>query len=83
LTAKYPIFNAIKLDRRLRELGCELIRKTGSHRHYSNPLNNEQLITFSEHKGDVPRGIVEDVIKDLGITKEQFFNPKFGLKKSK
>jgi len=54
-----------------------LVRKTGSHRHYSNPFHPEMLITFPEHCGDVPRGIIEDIIKDLGLTKDQFYNPKF------
>jgi len=35
------------------------------------------LITFAEHTGDIPRGIVEEIIKDLGLTREQFYDPKF------
>ena len=74
---KFPVWNARKLDKRLRDLGCELVRKTGGHRHYSNPYHPEQLITYAEHPGDIPRGIVEEIIKDLGLTKEQFYDPKF------
>ncbi len=77
MAAKYPVWNARKLDKRLRKLGCKLIRTSGSHRHYSNPFRVEQLITFSDHPGDVPRGIIEDIIKDLGLTKDQFYDPKF------
>jgi len=74
---KYPVWDARKLEKRLRELGCELIRTSGSHRHYSNPYRPEQLITFAYHSGDIPRGIIEDITKDLEITKDQFYNPKF------
>ncbi|MBC8204746.1 type II toxin-antitoxin system HicA family toxin [bacterium] len=34
MTPKYPIWDSRKLDKRLRQLGCKLIRQTGSHRHY-------------------------------------------------
>jgi len=77
MTPRFPVWDTKKLDRRLKQLGCELIRQTGSHRHYSNPFQPEQLITFPDHRGDVPRGIVDDIIKDLGLTKEDFYNPKW------
>ncbi len=78
---KYPAFNARKLERRLKELGCELLRQRGSHRHYTNPFRPDRLITFAVHSGDVPRGIIEDIIEDLGITKDQFYDPDFPTKK--
>lgn len=77
MVPRFPSLKARELDKRLRELGCELIRQTGSHKHYSNPFHPEQIITFPYHRGDVPRGIVEDIVKDLGLTKEQFYNPKY------
>ena len=74
---RFPSWNARQLDKRLRELGCELIRQRGGHKHFSNPFKPELLITYSEHPGDIPRGIIEDIIKDLGLTKEQFYDRKF------
>ncbi len=65
---KYPSFNCRQLERRLREIGCEHLRNTGSHRHYSNPFRPDRIITFSWHPGDVPRGIIADIIEDLGIS---------------
>jgi predicted RNA binding protein YcfA (HicA-like mRNA interferase family) len=62
------------LDRRLRELGCEVVRtSSGSHRHYSNPYYPERLITFAWHSGGVPRGIIADIIDDLGISRDEFY----------
>ena len=52
-------------------------RSTGSHRHYSNPFRPDRLITFSWHPGDVPRGIIADIVEDLGITRDQFYFGKF------
>jgi predicted RNA binding protein YcfA (HicA-like mRNA interferase family) len=74
---KYPALTARQLDKRLRELGCRFLRQKGSHRHYSNPLNPDRLITFSDHGGDIPRGIINDIIEDLGITRERFYDTEF------
>ena len=51
-----------------------------SHRHYSNPFRPDRLITFSWHPGDVPRGIIADIVpprRDLGITRDQFYVGEF------
>lgn len=74
---KYPALDVQKLDARLRELGCQFLRQRGGHRHYTNPFHPERIITFPVHPGDIPRGIIADIIEDLGITKEQFYDPKF------
>lgn len=74
---KYPSWNCRELDRRLRDIGCEPIRMTGSHRHYSNPFRADRLITFAWHPGDVPRGIIADIIEDLGISREDFYFKRF------
>ena len=71
---KYPTLNSRQLDKKLRQLGCKLLRQKGSHKHYSNPFQPDKLITFADHGGDIPRGIIEDIIKDLGIPAEQFFS---------
>ena len=74
---KYPSYNCRRLERRLRQLGCRLIRTSGSHHHYSNPYQPDRLITFAWHPGDVPRGIVADIIEDLGISREDFYFKEF------
>jgi predicted RNA binding protein YcfA (HicA-like mRNA interferase family) len=74
---KYPSWNCRQLDRRLKEIGCRPLRAEGSHRHYSNPFKPELLITFAWHSGDVPRGIIADIIEDLGLTKDDFYFKKF------
>ena len=74
---KFPSYNCRQLDRRLKEMGCRHIRTTGSHRHYSNPFRPEMLITFAWHHGDVPRGIIADIVADLGISRDEFYFGKF------
>jgi predicted RNA binding protein YcfA (HicA-like mRNA interferase family) len=75
--AKYPSYNCRQLERRLRQIGCELVRTTGSHRHFSNPFQADRLITYAYHVGDVARGIVDDIIEDLGISRDDFYFKKF------
>ncbi len=74
---KYPSYNCRQLERRLHEMGCKLVRTSGSHRHFSNPFRPERLITFAYHAGDVPRGIVADIIEDLGISRDDFYFKRF------
>ena len=74
---KYPSWNCRQLERRLREIGCEPIRTTGGHRHYSNPFRPDRLITFAWHPGDVPRGIIADIVEDLGISRDDFYFKNF------
>jgi predicted RNA binding protein YcfA (HicA-like mRNA interferase family) len=45
---KYPTFNCRQLEHRLREIGCQQLRNTGSHRHYFNPF---RLIASSPFHG--------------------------------
>ena len=47
------------------------------HRHSSNPFRPDRLITFAWHPGDVPRGIIADIVEDLGITRDEFYFGKF------
>jgi hypothetical protein len=44
---------------------------------HSNPFKPELLITFAWHSGDVPRGIIADIIEDLGLAKDAFYLKKF------
>ena len=74
IVGQYPSYSCRDLERRLKEIGCLRVRtSSGSHRHYSNPFRPERLITFAYHAGDVPRGIMADIIEDLGITREEFY----------
>jgi predicted RNA binding protein YcfA (HicA-like mRNA interferase family) len=50
-----------------------LLLTAGSHRRRSNPFQPDRLITFAWHPGDVPCGIIANIIEDLGITRDEFF----------
>ncbi|HYA78973.1 MAG TPA: hypothetical protein VED19_00520 [Candidatus Nitrosopolaris sp.] len=37
----------------------------------------DRLITSVWHPGDVPRGILADIVEDLGISRDDFYFKKF------
>ena len=57
------------LARKLRRLGCELVRQApGSHEIWWNPEN--QFFTTIPHLGskDIPKGTLAAILRDLGLT---------------
>jgi len=60
-----------EVDRVLKRLGFERIRQTGSHGIYRHPDGRWTTLPF--HTGrDVPKGTLRNIIKDVGITVEEF-----------
>lgn len=43
----------------------------------ANPFRPDRLITFAWHPGDVPRGIIADIIEDLGLSRDDFYFKRF------
>ena len=37
----------------------------------------DRLITFAWHPGDVPRGIIADIVEDLGLSRDDFYFKRF------
>jgi len=57
----------------LEKLGFEQIRQSGSHIVFKHP--NGQWTTVPIHKGkDIARGTLRKIIKDAGVTVEEFMD---------
>ena len=59
------------LTRKLRKLGCELVRQApGSHEIWWNPENKS--FTAVPHHGskDIPGGTLATILRNLGLTRE-------------
>jgi len=55
----------------LEQLGFEKIRQRGSHIFFRHPDGRTTIVPI--HKGeDIGRGLLQDIIKDTKITKEEF-----------
>lgn len=62
------------LVRKLHKLGCEFVRQApGSHEIWWNPMNR-RFTTISKGRGDIPKGTLAAVLRDLGFTMEDLAN---------
>jgi len=66
------------LLRFLRRQGYQEIRQKGSHRILTHPFR--PMLSVPIHSGDVPRGLFLRILKDAGLSEEDFFG---GKKKGK
>lgn len=61
-----------QLTRKLRSLGCELRRQSkGSHEIWFNPEKRVSTVV-PRHSGDIPKGTLNAILKQLDITREEF-----------
>lgn len=61
-----------QLARKLRALGCELKRQSkGSHEIWFNPEKRVSVVV-PRHSGDIPKGTLHAILKQLDITREEF-----------
>jgi len=61
-----------ELVRKLRVLGCEFKRHSkGSHEIWTNPRKNLSAVV-PRHSGDIPKGTLNAVLKQLGIEQDTF-----------
>jgi predicted RNA binding protein YcfA (HicA-like mRNA interferase family) len=61
---------------RLRELGMQFDRQArGSHEIWFNPATN-RYTTIPNHPGDMPEGTLRAILKQAGITSDEFLRRK-------
>jgi predicted RNA binding protein YcfA (HicA-like mRNA interferase family) len=71
MSTKLPAINAKKLIKILEEKGFTFSRQSGSHAIYSN--TNGIKVTVPVHgKKDLGKGLLKQIMKDAGITNEDF-----------
>ena len=62
------------LTRKLRKLDCEFIRQgPGSHEIWWNPMN-KRFTTIPKSRGDIPKGTLVAILRDLSFTMEDLAN---------
>jgi predicted RNA binding protein YcfA (HicA-like mRNA interferase family) len=61
-----------EVARKLRQLGCECRRQSkGSHEIWTNSRTNLSAVV-PRHSGDMPKGTLSAVLKQLGIDRDEF-----------
>lgn len=71
MTERLPAVKPRQLIRVLEQKGWTLHRTKGSHHVFVHPTS-PKVITVPVHPGDLKRGLVAGVLKDAGITREEF-----------
>lgn len=67
-------FKYREIIKRLRKLGFEFHRHAaGSHEIWYNP-STKRYTTIPNHTGDMPEGTLRAILKQAGITAEQFLS---------
>jgi predicted RNA binding protein YcfA (HicA-like mRNA interferase family) len=69
---KLPCISPEKLGRVLEKCGFELERIRGSHHYYHNP-ETKKSTSVPFHSKDVPKGLLNEILKEAGISREEFF----------
>ncbi len=67
-------FKCRQIVRKLKKLGFEFDRQaTGSHEIWFNP-NTNRYTTIPNHPGDMPEGTLKAILRQSGVTTDQFLN---------
>ena len=65
-------FKYREIIRKLKKLGFEFYRQAaGSHEIWYNP-SSERYTTIPNHTGDIPEGTLRAILREAGITVDQF-----------
>jgi predicted RNA binding protein YcfA (HicA-like mRNA interferase family) len=69
-------FRYRQVVKQLKTLGFEFDRQAaGSHEIWYNPVSN-RYTTIPNHPGDMPEGTLRAVLKQAGVTQEEFLGAK-------
>jgi mRNA interferase HicA len=70
---KLPFISPEKLAKMLERCGFELERISGSHHFYHNPQTKKSTVV-PFHGYGVPKGLLNEILKEAGISSEEFFD---------
>lgn len=67
-----PVLKPRQLLLILQKAGWETVRQKGSHIQLKHPNKPHHLVTIPNHNKDLARGTLFSIIKQLGMTKDDF-----------
>ena len=74
MSRKLPALRPKVVMRALERAGLRLIRITGSHHIYEHPARPDQVVPVPLHNRDLKRGTLHSIIKQAGLTEEEFLD---------
>ncbi len=72
MSGRLPSCSARDVERALIKKGLVLTHQNGSHRYYADPVTGRIVTTIPMHPGDLPRWLLKRIIKDAGLSEEEF-----------
>jgi predicted RNA binding protein YcfA (HicA-like mRNA interferase family) len=69
--SRLPALTAREVIRALEKAGFRLVRITGSHHHLAHG-DRPRLVTVPVHGGDVAAGTLRAIIRQSGMTRDEF-----------
>ncbi len=67
-----PSITSRQCIRALERAGFLLKRIKGSHHHYTHPVHHGRVVPVPIHGGDLKKGTLRSIIKQAGMTVEEF-----------
>jgi predicted RNA binding protein YcfA (HicA-like mRNA interferase family) len=71
MSKNLPAFKPIDVIRILNNIGFVFLRQKGSHKIF---VKNDLLVIVPEHKKDLKKGTLFNIIKGTGLSVEEFIN---------
>lgn len=71
MSGRLPAVRPRQLVRVLERKGWTLVRTRGSHLVFAHP-DHPRLVTVPNHPGDLKRPLLAGILKDAGISREEF-----------
>ena len=72
MSGRLPQLSYRKVAKALQRAGLVLDHATGSHHFFIHPRDPTILVSVPRHSKDIKRGLLYGIIKDAGLTVEQF-----------
>jgi len=70
--AKLPIVKPKQVIRALQRAGFYIHRQVGSHARLIHPIDPARRVTVPIHNEDIPKGTLSSIIKQAGLTVDEF-----------
>jgi predicted RNA binding protein YcfA (HicA-like mRNA interferase family) len=72
MRGRLPSCTAADVARALERGGFVFVHQKGSHRYFADPITGDILTTVPMHVGDISRSLLKKIIKDVGLTEQEF-----------
>ena len=72
MRGRLPSYTAAEVARALEHDGFVFVHQKGSHRYFADPSSGDILTTVPMHVGDISRSLLKKIIKDVGLTEQEF-----------